>query len=273
MPARSDPPAGRVAPWVEELVDSGEAMAMLSLAGNHAATLPPSAVGGVVHYSPRGLEGGKLGPAFAYEVEAVFGRGEEGRAVAFRPRHAADDLMVAFRGVRVSLPHRREEGHAEEGHAEEGVRAAGGEAEELPAAHLQDVAALLDLCDSTVCWGGGDQTCGETYRVHHGILRHHEAIWGRPKPAPPACGLGGGSGAAQLDNGRELQQQSRTGRAEDFTDVRLEEGAEGWGGDSMRSEAPTALGADSSRRSADSLMAVSWACPRRVHEMPPTGAF
>ena len=41
MPARSDPPAGRVAPWVEELVDSGEAMAMLSLAGNHAATLPP----------------------------------------------------------------------------------------------------------------------------------------------------------------------------------------------------------------------------------------
>ena len=26
MPARSDPPAGRVAPWVEELVDSGEAM-------------------------------------------------------------------------------------------------------------------------------------------------------------------------------------------------------------------------------------------------------
>jgi len=146
--------------WVDELLDSSEAMALLSLAGNHTATLQHPDVGSVVRYSPRGLSGELLGPTFAYDVLAIFGEGTNGRAVAFRPHHSASDVCIAFRGVRVassSSPRAREHAQTSPGRS---AKPSGPAA----SADVDDLAALLDLSDGTAAWPAHDAR----YRLHHG---------------------------------------------------------------------------------------------------------
>lgn len=152
-------------------------MAMLSLAGNHAATLGPDAVGHTVHYASRGLAGERLGPAFAYDVLAVFGDGSSGRAVAFRPHHSAASVCIAFRGVRVQPPGPERQPKAARHPAPPGGLASGPPGA-APAARnaaagadRDDLAALLDLNDCHTAWAQS--------KVHHGIQTHQEAIWSR----------------------------------------------------------------------------------------------
>ena len=54
--------------WVEALLRSGEAMALLSLTGNHAATLKDEAAGSVVRHTARGQRSEPL----AIFVPAIF---------------------------------------------------------------------------------------------------------------------------------------------------------------------------------------------------------
>ena len=57
--AQETPQPGRKLPqWAAELVASGEAVACLSLAGNHAVTLEPEAVGSRISYSVHAMEVG-----------------------------------------------------------------------------------------------------------------------------------------------------------------------------------------------------------------------
>ena len=115
-PARRAPPARRAARSPRRAarrcrtgrassVSSGEAVACLSLAGNHAVKLVADDVGGAVEYSVRTMQAGELTPVagpFVYACDGVFG-GEKGKAVVFRPHHDPSLVIVAFRGVRTQV--------------------------------------------------------------------------------------------------------------------------------------------------------------------------
>ena len=92
------------ADWVDDIVESGEALALLSLCGRHTHASEVS-LGGepeIIRYAVRDNKTNPLGPCFNYETIAVFGCGWLGFAVAFRTLDgpASGRIVIAFRGVR-----------------------------------------------------------------------------------------------------------------------------------------------------------------------------
>mmetsp|Transcript_7048 Transcript_7048/g.21660 ORF Transcript_7048/g.21660 Transcript_7048/m.21660 type:complete len:491 (+) Transcript_7048:132-1604(+) len=181
-----------IPPWLDEILATSEAMAMLSLAGNHVSNLTPAAVGTTIHYATRGLDGEQTGNEFTYDVLATFGQGRNGRAMAFRPHHSPSDIIIAFRGVRVEQlsPELRPQSPRRSSTSRDYLGTTTPQPESAAAsADADDLAALLDLIDCTTKWPENDVG----YQLHHGILTHHEAIWhgskdgrrlSRPEPSP-----------------------------------------------------------------------------------------
>ena len=101
------PPVVRWPHWLDELVTTGEALAMLALSGSLCVSLTPAAVGTDVHTTPRRVVNRRLEAltgTWHYHVGHLFGDGSKGRAIAFLPKHQDGHITLAFRGVRNKEP-------------------------------------------------------------------------------------------------------------------------------------------------------------------------
>ena len=199
--------------WARELLSSGEAVACLSLAGNHAVKLVADDVGGAVEYSVRTMQAGELTPVagpFVYACDGVFG-GEKGKAVVFRPHHDPSLVIVAFRGVRTQVAPADDveprystpgDGGASDGGGSStnssftkaaprsrppSPRTAG---QKPPLGASADAAAADEKGDALAEQAAIDRAnfvrvecaepgwlSGSALRVHAGVLDHHESLW------------------------------------------------------------------------------------------------
>lgn len=138
--------------------------------------LQPDAAGTTVEFSLRGADSELLGPSFQYEVIQVFG--VDGRAVALRPSHAPQTLVLAFRGTRVD--------HSAAA-ASPANKASSAPARGRAAPQSEDVKALLNTSMVDAKW-----LPDALMRVHAGVLGHHNDLWdtsARPCATSPG-GLG-----------------------------------------------------------------------------------
>ena len=218
-PRRARPPAeppprlaraarSLVPDWARELLSSGEAVACLSLAGNHAVKLVADDVGGAVEYSVRTMQAGELTPVagpFVYACDGVFG-GEKGKAVVFRPHHDPSLVIVAFRGVRTQVAPADDveprystpgDGGASDGggprrsrRRRRGAAALAAHRRAEAAARLGADAAAADERRALAEQAAIDRAnfvrvecaepgwlSGSALRVHAGVLDHHESLW------------------------------------------------------------------------------------------------
>lgn len=116
-------------------------------------------MGKSVEQALRGSQCELLGPSFKYEVLRVFG--VNGRAIAFRPCHAPQTLVLAFRGTRVDM--------AAAATRSREVSPAGRAASSPPS---EDVKALLNSSMVSAAW-----LPDPAMRVHAGVLGHHQDLW------------------------------------------------------------------------------------------------
>ena len=152
--AMAEPPA-EVAPFVSELLATGEVLAYLHLSGHHAATDPKLKT----FHKYETTAGGKHSEkplVFEYEVVAVEGAngGQHGRAVVYRPLHAPDRYVIAFRAVRAQC-----------------CAAAMAGADAIIHGHPADVDAMLDPKFVQTTWLPAEA------RVSRGICRHAGSTW------------------------------------------------------------------------------------------------
>ena len=97
-PALTDAP-----PFAHDLISSAEVLAYLHLSGNHAHNSPSI---GEVHTYETTVSTGEEPHAtisFSYEILAVCNGGNDGelgQAIVYRPLHAENKIVIAFRPVR-----------------------------------------------------------------------------------------------------------------------------------------------------------------------------
>ena len=151
------PPAGPSADcsWLTNLLTSGEAIALLSLCANHAASITRGSKH-TISYMPRGrpdAAGHELVPLsevpFEYEVAQLI-ETKAGKAIVAREKGNPKRLIVAFAGLRPR--------GATEQEGELGPQA--------------DRKAFANQKPEAPKWlkSGGS-------RVHSGVLSHHNSIW------------------------------------------------------------------------------------------------
>lgn len=143
--------------------------------------LPPEAAGTTVEFRLRGADCELLGPSFKYEVLQLFG--VEGRAVAFRPCHAPQTLVLAFRGTRVD--------HSAAA-AAPATKSSSPSARRGAAPQSEDIRALLNSSMVDAKW-----LPNASMRVHAGVLGHHNDLW-TSSAAPRAAGASGARGHGGL---------------------------------------------------------------------------
>jgi len=139
--------------WLTHLLNSGEAVACLSLSGNHAVSVKPDQLESTISYTVRHKEGENmvaLTPTFNFSVIGIFGS-EKGRALCVRPHYRPSSVYMAFRGVRLDI--RKTD----------------------PVADAQGPA--LDRANFKATEPAAASWLGEGYVVHSGVLDHLESIW------------------------------------------------------------------------------------------------
>lgn len=143
--------------WLVRRIQSGEAVALLSLSGNTAVAAIPCQVNKDVSYTVHGLcpaSGGEqaalepLTDPFEYTLLDVWGCAK-GRVIALRPKAKPGSVYLAFRGVRVA--------------GGDGESDANAKSDRDNLTRSEPVATPWLPCPQM--------------RVHAGVLEHHESIW------------------------------------------------------------------------------------------------
>ena len=144
-----------LAPFAAELLGTGEVLAYLHLSGHHASTDPRPGTFHKYETSAGGKESEKP-LSFEYEVVAVEGAngGQYGQAIVYRPLHASDRYVIAFRAVRAQC-----------------CAAAAAGMDAIVHGHPADVDAMLDPKFVQTTWLPAEA------RVSRGICRHAGSTW------------------------------------------------------------------------------------------------
>ena len=177
--------------WVDSLLESGEALALLSLTGSRCDRLDESSVGKVIEYRLRDDQLETIGPTFRYEVLQNFGCGSYSRAVAFRRLDVADGsrrIILAFRGVR---PGADQSDCPSPVSGEQSPNTSPPPSPSSPwrSAEKEDLAALCDGRSCSLKW-----LPKMSMKVSLGITRYHGSVWTHEQRCGPLCGRAGATG-------------------------------------------------------------------------------
>jgi len=162
------------------MVESGEASACLSLAGNYVVMLKDHEVGLEFEWRFRntlpGFGSQLLGPSFFFKIAAICGSGSHARAVLFETQPSSSNhLYVVMRGVRVGPDANSAKPSAAKASAKPSSSAT----------HARERAQVMRDADH-MCFPSSrrrDWLPSKQHRVPSGIDRYLDKIWTEPQPA------------------------------------------------------------------------------------------